>query len=158
MPTPAMPRRRCKSFVIPKRKIMLIFLVNVYNESRCLAAHFLSFEELLGRYLEPIGNHPALSALALMMEHNADAVINISSFPTIKILSCLLSSTYTIRVNVRQLISCHLNDHWVHIYSQLASNSFRSGIENWTQCWRSRDHADSVNISSFPIVWIHLYL
>ena len=91
MPTPAMPRQWHKNFVIPKRKIMLIFLVNVYNESRCPAAHFLSFEEPLGRYLEPIGDHPALSALALTTEHDADAIVNISSFPTIKILSCLLS-------------------------------------------------------------------
>ena len=89
MPTPAMPRQRRKNFVIPKRKIMLIFLVNVYNESRCPVAHFLSFEELLGRYLEPICDHLALSALALTMEHNADASVNILSFPTIKIHSCL---------------------------------------------------------------------
>ena len=50
----------------------------------------MSFEEPLGRYLEPIGDHPALSALALTTEHDADAIVNISSFPTIKILSCLL--------------------------------------------------------------------
>ena len=90
----------------------------------------MSFEELLGRYLEPIGDHLALSALALMTEHDADAIVNISSFPTIKILSCLLSSMYTIRVNVWQLISCHLNDCWVHIYSQLASNTFSSSIKH----------------------------
>ena len=130
MLTPVMPHQWHKYFVSPKGKIMLIFLVNVYNESRCLAAHFLSFEGLLGTYLEPIGNHLALSALALTMEHNADASINISSFPTIKILSCLLLSTYAIRVNVWQLISCHLNDHWIHIYSQLASNTFSSGIKH----------------------------
>ena len=51
-----------------------MFVVNVYNESRCPAAHFLSFEEPLGRYLEPIGDHPALSGSALTTEPNADAV------------------------------------------------------------------------------------
>ena len=152
MPTPVTPHQWHKYFVISKGKITLIFLVNVYNESRSLAAHFLLFEGPLGTYLEPIGDHPALSALALTMEHDANTIINISSFPTIKILSCLLSSTYTIRVNVWQLISCHLNDRWVHIYSQLASNTFSSGIKHWTQCQRSRDHANGINILSFPII------
>ena len=52
---------------------MLMFVVNVYNESRCLAAHFLSFEPLLGIYLEWISDDLALSVLALTMEPNADA-------------------------------------------------------------------------------------
>ena len=91
MAMPAMPHHQRKYFFIPKHKIMLMFVVNVYNESRCPAAHFLLFEGLLGTYLELIGDHPALSALALLtMEHNADASLNISLFPTIKILSCLL--------------------------------------------------------------------
>ena len=52
---------------------MLIFVVNIYNESGCLAAHFLSFEPLLGTYLEWISDNLALSASALTMEPNADA-------------------------------------------------------------------------------------
>ena len=50
-----------------------MFVVNIYNESGCLAAHFLSFELLLGTYLEWISDDLALSALALTTEPNADA-------------------------------------------------------------------------------------
>ena len=50
-----------------------MFVVNIYNESGCLAAHFLSFEPLLGIYLEWIGDDLALSALALTTEPNANA-------------------------------------------------------------------------------------
>ena len=53
---------------------MLMFIVNVYNERGCPAAHFLSFEPPLGTYLEWIGDDPALSASALTMEPNADAI------------------------------------------------------------------------------------
>ena len=51
-----------------------MFVVNVYNESGCSTGHFLSFEPLLGTYLEWVGNDLALSALALTTEPNADAM------------------------------------------------------------------------------------
>ena len=50
-----------------------MFVVNIYNESGYLAAHFWSFEPLLGTYLECISDDLALSASALTMGPNADA-------------------------------------------------------------------------------------
>ena len=50
-----------------------MFVVNVYNESGYPAAHFWSFETLLGRYLEWISDDPGLSASALTTGPNADA-------------------------------------------------------------------------------------
>ena len=50
-----------------------MFVVNVYNESGYQAAHFWSFEPLLGTYLEWISDDPALSASALTTGPNADA-------------------------------------------------------------------------------------
>ena len=52
---------------------MLMFVVNIYNESGYLAAHFWSFEPLLGTYLEWISDDLALSASALTTGPNADA-------------------------------------------------------------------------------------
>ena len=52
---------------------MLMFVVNVYNESGYPAAHFWSFETLLGIYLEWISDDPGLSASALTTGPNADA-------------------------------------------------------------------------------------
>ena len=51
-----------------------MFVANIYNESRCPAAHFLSFEEPLDTYLEPISDHLALSGLALTTKPNADGI------------------------------------------------------------------------------------
>ena len=51
----------------------MFVVVNIYNESGCLAVHFLSFELLLGTYLEWISDDLALSASALTMGPNADA-------------------------------------------------------------------------------------
>ena len=55
---------------------MLMFVVNIYNESGYPAAHFLSFEPLLGTYLEWISDDLALSALALTTEPNASVLVS----------------------------------------------------------------------------------
>ena len=73
MPTPSMPRRQRKYLFFPKGKFTLMFVVKVYNESGYPAAHFWSFEPLLGTYLEWISDDPGLSASALTMGPNANA-------------------------------------------------------------------------------------